>query len=120
VLDSSNRMVGWLTHRGVLRAYRDRTTRSAGPDRTGLAGPTDAERSEAPESERTAGRARPVDLGRLGYPRPLIRSTRRSRKRSLSIPCAAWQLGVHAVVRRRSTWVRPREGSGPVSITTPQ
>ncbi|MGO9905863.1 MAG: CBS domain-containing protein [Solirubrobacteraceae bacterium] len=67
VVDPDDRMVGWLTHRRVLRAYRERAmrigsregpTRSAAPDRTGRDGPTDAERSEAPDYERTAARAR--------------------------------------------------------------
>jgi chloride channel protein, CIC family len=58
VVDSSDRMVGWLTHRRVLRAYRERARRSATPDRTGLDGPTDAERSEAPDYDSTAARAR--------------------------------------------------------------
>jgi CBS domain-containing protein len=58
VVDPDDRMVGWLTHRRVLRAYRDRATGSATPDRTGLDGPTDAERSEAPNYDRTAARAR--------------------------------------------------------------
>ena len=58
VVDPDDRMVGWLTHRRVLRAYRDRAAGSATPDRTGLDGPTDAERSEAPDYDRTAARAR--------------------------------------------------------------
>jgi Mg/Co/Ni transporter MgtE len=58
VVDSSDRMVGWLTHRRVLRAYRERSERSATPDWMGLPGPTDAERSEAPDYESTAARAR--------------------------------------------------------------
>jgi len=58
VLDDEGRMVGWLTHRDVLRAYRDRGSGSATTDRTGSPGPTDASRSEAQNYERTAARAR--------------------------------------------------------------
>ncbi len=60
VVEDNERMVGWLTHRDVLRAYRDRAAaaRPTTTDRTGSLGPTDAERSEAPDYERTAARAR--------------------------------------------------------------
>jgi CIC family chloride channel protein len=81
VIDDHRRMVGWLTHRRVLRAYQARATRERGTGetstvRTGSPGPTDAERAqsgpsaadqqpgqsrtpcEAPDYERTAARAR--------------------------------------------------------------
>jgi CIC family chloride channel protein len=58
VVDSEDRMVGWLTHRRVLRAYRARSARSESTDRTGSPGPMDAERSEAQNYETTAARAR--------------------------------------------------------------
>ncbi len=47
VVDPDDRMVGWLTHRRVLRAYRERATGSSITDRTGLDGPTDAELGKA-------------------------------------------------------------------------
>jgi CIC family chloride channel protein len=78
VVDDHDRMVGWLTHRRVLRAYRARAARepAGGTVRMGLPGPTDAERAEsgpsaadqqpgqsripceAPDYERTEARAR--------------------------------------------------------------
>ena len=45
-----------------------------------------------------------------------MRSTSSSRKRSESIPTATSQLGSQPALPHRSTYVRPRESSGPVSI----
>jgi catechol 2,3-dioxygenase-like lactoylglutathione lyase family enzyme len=57
---------------------------------------------------------------RCPHPRPEIRMIRNSRKRSASIPTAAWQFGSQPMFPCTSRCVRPRESSGPVSTSTPQ
>ncbi len=56
---------------------------------------------------------------RRAHPSDPMRVISSSRKRSESMPTATWQLRSHELSRERSTWVRPREGSGPTSTTTP-
>lgn len=55
VLDAEGRMVGWVTHRRVLRAYRQRAAGAGRHLQDGAADPGDASRAAADEETELAG-----------------------------------------------------------------